>query len=125
MSKLAEFRLAERELQEQLARLEQMQTDASLQREIEFDAKLKALMSEYDVELAQVVAILNPQPVGLETELVGFACSADALPHLHRCRGGLRAGEPSWIVFRDRRVWRPASLQLHVVGRRFRYRCST
>ena len=66
MSKLAEFRRAERELQEHLARLEKLQADASLQREIEFEVKLKALMCEYDVGLVQVVAILNPQPVELE-----------------------------------------------------------
>ena len=40
-----------------------MQTDASLQREMEFEDKLKALMADYGVDLAQVVAILNPQPV--------------------------------------------------------------
>lgn len=47
MSKLAEFRRAERELQKQMALLEQLQADASLQREMEFEDKLKALMGEY------------------------------------------------------------------------------
>jgi hypothetical protein len=41
MSKLAEFRRAERELQKQMALLEQLQADASLQREMEFEEKLK------------------------------------------------------------------------------------
>lgn len=68
MSKLAEFRRAERELQKQMALLEQMQADASLQREMEFEEKLKELMSGYGVDLAKVVAILNPQPVELEAD---------------------------------------------------------
>ena len=66
MSKLAEFRRAERELQKQMALLEQMQADASLQREMEFEDKLKALMGEYGVDLAKVISILDPQPVELE-----------------------------------------------------------
>lgn len=66
MSKLAEFRRAERELQDQLALLEKLQADAGLQSEMEFEDKLKALMSEYGMDLAKVAAILNPQPVELE-----------------------------------------------------------
>jgi hypothetical protein len=66
MSKLAEFRRAERELQEQLALLEKLQGDSGLQREMEFEDKLKALMADYGMDLAKVVAILNPQPVELE-----------------------------------------------------------
>lgn len=66
MSKLAEFRRAERELQKQMALLEQLQADASLQREMEFEEKLKALMAEYSMDLAKVADILNPQPVELE-----------------------------------------------------------
>lgn len=66
MSKLAEFRRAERELQKQMALLEQLQADTSLQREMEFEEKLKALMADYGVDLSKVVAILNPQPVELE-----------------------------------------------------------
>ena len=66
MSKLAEFRRAERELQKQMALLEQLQTDASLQREMEFEDKLKALMADYGMDLTKVVAILNPQPIELE-----------------------------------------------------------
>lgn len=65
MSKLAEFRRAERELQEQLALLEKLQGDSGLKREMEFEDKLKALMADYGMDLAKVVAILNPQPVEL------------------------------------------------------------
>lgn len=66
MSKLAEFRRAERELQKQMALLEQLQADASLQREMEFEDKLKALMGEYGMDLAKVVDILNPQSIEIE-----------------------------------------------------------
>lgn len=69
MSKLAEFRRAERELQKQIALLEQLQADASLQREMAFEEKLKALMADYGMDLAKVVAILNPQPVELEQDV--------------------------------------------------------
>ena len=66
MSKLAEFRRAERELQKQMALLEQLQADASLQREMEFEDQLRALMGEYSMDLAKVIDILNPQPIELE-----------------------------------------------------------
>ncbi|SDT33790.1 histone-like nucleoid-structuring protein, MvaT/MvaU family [Pseudomonas oryzae] len=66
MSKLAEFRRAQRELQKQMALLEQLQADASLRREMEFEDKLKALMADYGMDLAKVVVILNPPPVELE-----------------------------------------------------------
>lgn len=46
MSKLAEFRRAERELKKQMALLEQLQADASLQRKMEFEDKQKVLMAE-------------------------------------------------------------------------------
>ena len=67
MSKLAEFRRAERELQEQLAHLEKLKTDASLQREMVFEEQLKALMDEYGMNLQQVIDILDPQPAKTDT----------------------------------------------------------
>jgi hypothetical protein len=66
MSKLAEFRRAEQALKEQLALLEKLQGDSGLKREMEFEDKLKALMTDYGIDLTKVVAILNPQPVELE-----------------------------------------------------------
>jgi len=44
---------------DKMALLEQLQADASLQREMEFEEKLKALMADYGVDLAKVVAILR------------------------------------------------------------------
>lgn len=60
MSRLAEFRAAEKALQEQLAQLETLKNDAGLKKEIEFEQKLKGLMSSYDKSLRDVVAILDP-----------------------------------------------------------------
>lgn len=47
LSRLAEFRAAEKALQEQLAQLEALKNDAGLKKEIEFEEKLQALMKTY------------------------------------------------------------------------------
>lgn len=60
MSKLAEFRAAERALAEQLALLESLKSDSKLKKEIEFEEKLRALMAEYGLSLHQVVVLLDP-----------------------------------------------------------------
>ncbi len=62
MSRLAEFRAAEKALQLQLAQLENLKNDAGLKKEIEFEQKLKALMSTYDKSLRDIIAILDPNP---------------------------------------------------------------
>ncbi|CRM71123.1 DNA binding protein [Pseudomonas fluorescens] len=62
MSRLAEFRAAERALQEQLAQLESLKNDAGLKKEIEFEEKLKKLMGSYDKSLRDVISILDPNP---------------------------------------------------------------
>ncbi|MBY8952825.1 transcriptional regulator [Pseudomonas sp. PA-1-2A] len=62
MSRLAEFRAAEKALQEQLAQLESLKNDAGLKKEIEFEEKLKTLMGKYDKSLRDVIAILDPAP---------------------------------------------------------------
>ncbi|MBA5983599.1 transcriptional regulator, partial [Pseudomonas sp. MD195_PC81_125] len=43
MSRLAEFRAAEKALQEQLKQLESLKNDAGLKKEIEFEEKLQGL----------------------------------------------------------------------------------
>ena len=60
MSRLAEFRAAEKALQEQLAQLEALKNDAGLKKEIEFEEKLQGLMSHYGKNLRDVIAILDP-----------------------------------------------------------------
>jgi hypothetical protein len=62
LSRLAEFRAAEKALQEQLAQLENLKNDAGLKKEIEFEQKLQDLMSTYDKSLRDVIAILDPNP---------------------------------------------------------------
>ena len=60
MSKLAEFREAERLLKEQLALLEKLKNDSSLKKELEFKDQLQALMDEYGMNLRNVIDILDP-----------------------------------------------------------------
>lgn len=62
MSRLAEFRAAEKALQEQLAQLESLKNDAGLKKEIEFEAKLQGLMKSYGKSLRDIIAILDPNP---------------------------------------------------------------
>ncbi|AJO78981.1 MULTISPECIES: histone-like nucleoid-structuring protein, MvaT/MvaU family [Pseudomonas] len=62
MSRLAEFRAAEKALQEQLAQLESLKNDAGLKKEIEFEEKLQALMKTYGKSLRDIIAILDPNP---------------------------------------------------------------
>lgn len=61
MSKLAEFRELERSLADQLAALEALKGDTGLQREMEFEQKLRDLLAEYGYSLQNVIALLDPQ----------------------------------------------------------------
>ena len=61
MSRLAEFRAAEKALKEQMAQLEALKKDAGLKREIEFEQKLVGLMKSYDKNLRDIIAILDPK----------------------------------------------------------------
>nr|WP_015061830.1 histone-like nucleoid-structuring protein, MvaT/MvaU family [Pseudomonas syringae]AFK89107.1 transcriptional regulator MvaT, P16 subunit, putative [Pseudomonas syringae] len=60
MSKLAEFRELEKHLAEQMAALESLKDDAGLQREIEFEQKLRELLGEYSYGLPDIIALLDP-----------------------------------------------------------------
>ncbi|MCG8909883.1 histone-like nucleoid-structuring protein, MvaT/MvaU family [Pseudomonas sp. DP-17] len=60
MSRLAEFRAAEKALADQLAYLESLKNDAGLKKEIEFEEKLKSLLSSYGKSLKDIIAILDP-----------------------------------------------------------------
>jgi hypothetical protein len=62
LSRLAEFRKAEQDLQERLKQLEKLKNDAGLKKEIEFEAKLQGLMKTYGKSLRDVIAILDPNP---------------------------------------------------------------
>lgn len=61
MSRLAEFRKLEQQLAAQLAELESLKNDLGLQREIEFETKLRELLAQYGHSLKDVINILDPQ----------------------------------------------------------------
>ncbi|QIH06467.1 MULTISPECIES: histone-like nucleoid-structuring protein, MvaT/MvaU family [unclassified Pseudomonas] len=61
MSRLAEFRRLEQQLAQQLAELEAMKNDGSIQAEMQFEDKLHALLGEYGYSLRDVISILDPQ----------------------------------------------------------------
>lgn len=62
MSKIAEYKALEAQLAEQLKQLDALKNDKAMQREIEFESKLRALMDEYGVSLRSLISILDPQP---------------------------------------------------------------
>ena len=62
LSRLVEFRAAEKALKEQMAQLEALKNDAGLKKEIEFEHKLQGLMKTYGKNLRDIVAILDPKP---------------------------------------------------------------
>lgn len=61
MSRLAEFRQLERKLADQLAELEAMKGSGELQKEIDFEQKLRDLLAKYGFSLKDIINILDPQ----------------------------------------------------------------
>jgi hypothetical protein len=61
MSRLAEYRKLEQQLASQMAELENMKKDSGLQKEMEFETKLRKLLSEYGRSLPDVISLLDPQ----------------------------------------------------------------
>ena len=61
MSKLAEYRQLEKHLAEQLQALEALKSDGALKKEIEFETKLRELLSQYGFSLKHIVNLLDPQ----------------------------------------------------------------
>ncbi|WP_315807587.1 histone-like nucleoid-structuring protein, MvaT/MvaU family [Pseudomonas sp. C9-3] len=59
MSRLAEFRAAEKAVAEQLAYLESLKNDSGLKKEIEFEEKLNVLLAQYGESLKDVISILD------------------------------------------------------------------
>lgn len=62
MSKLVDYRELERQLAEQVARLETLKGDAGLEKEIEFEQQLRSLLAEYGKSLHDIIALLDPNP---------------------------------------------------------------
>lgn len=61
MSKVAEFRDLERQIADQLAKLDELKADKAFQAEAEFEDKLRKLMGEYSMSLRNIITILDPQ----------------------------------------------------------------
>ncbi len=61
MSKIAEYKALEAQLAEQLKQLDALKNDKAMQREIEFENKLRALMVDYGVNLRGLISIMDPQ----------------------------------------------------------------
>lgn len=61
MSRLAEFRQLEQKLAAQLAELEALKGSSELQKEIEFETKLRDLLATYGFSLRDVINLLDPQ----------------------------------------------------------------
>lgn len=60
MSIIAEYKALEAQIAEQQARLEALKNDQKLQKEIEFEKKLRALLAEFGYSLRNVIALLDP-----------------------------------------------------------------
>jgi hypothetical protein len=60
MSIIAEYKALEAQIAEQQARLEALKNNQKLQKEIEFENKLRALLAEYGYSLRNVIALLDP-----------------------------------------------------------------
>lgn len=61
MSRLAEFRQLEKKLAAQLAELEALKGSSELQKEIEFETKLRDLLAKQGYSLRDVINLLDPQ----------------------------------------------------------------
>lgn len=61
MSRLAEFRQLEQQLAAQLAELEALKGSSELQKEIEFETKLRDLLAKYGYSLRDIINILDPE----------------------------------------------------------------
>ena len=93
MSRLAEFRAAEKALQEQIAQLETMKKDSSLKREMEFEQKLLGLMKTYDKGLREIVAILDPKASKAPAKTTGSAPKQHRRPRVVKVYENPHTGE--------------------------------
>ncbi|MBK0155547.1 DNA binding protein [Pseudomonas sp. S75] len=104
MSRLVEFRQLEQQLATQLAELESLKNDVGLQREIEFEQKLRTLMGEYGVGLREVIGILDPTAAARTVSLPAVGRKSRAVkvfknPHtgeVIETKGGNHKGLKKW-----------------------------
>ncbi len=64
MSLIQEYRQTEAAIEEMKQRLEQLNSDERLQKELEFEKKLRSLLGEHSKSLRDVIAILDPNAGG-------------------------------------------------------------
>ena len=64
MSLIQEYRATEDAIKELQLRLQSLQSNDGLQKELEFETKLKGLMGEYSKSLRDVIALLDPHRAG-------------------------------------------------------------
>ncbi|MGE7991891.1 histone-like nucleoid-structuring protein, MvaT/MvaU family [Pseudomonas sp. NPDC089554] len=93
MSRLAEFRAAEKALQEQMAQLEALKKDAGLKREIEFERKLLDLMKHYDKGLREIIALLDPKAAKAGVKASGSAPKQQRRPRVVKVYENPHTGE--------------------------------
>ena len=60
MSRINEYRATEEAIKELQERLKNMSQDDKLQKELEFEGKLRKLMGEYQKSLRDIIALLDP-----------------------------------------------------------------
>lgn len=60
MSKVAQYRDLERQIADQLAKLDEIKADKAFQQEAEFEDKLSKLMEKYGMSLKNVIELLDP-----------------------------------------------------------------
>jgi hypothetical protein len=61
MSLINEYRATEEAIKELQARLKNLSEDDKLQKELEFEGKLRTLMGEYSKSLRDIIALLDPE----------------------------------------------------------------
>lgn len=61
MSLINEYRATEEAIKELQERLKSLSQDDKLQKELEFEGKLRALMGEYQKSLRDLIALLDPE----------------------------------------------------------------
>ncbi|BAU72832.1 histone-like nucleoid-structuring protein MvaT [Metapseudomonas furukawaii] len=61
MSLINEYRATEEAIKELQERLKNLSQDDKLQKELEFEGKLRALMGEYQKSLRDIIALLDPE----------------------------------------------------------------
>ncbi len=61
MSLISEYRATEEAIKELQERLKNLSQDDKLQKELEFEGKLRTLMAEYQKSLRDIIALLDPE----------------------------------------------------------------